>query len=299
MLRFESSKAKHFFWMQDKSHERDTWLTERLNTLINDPDAPATEAPNGEANPVAGVLSGLGGGGMASAFRQQDSEGVSEELINDTLATFPGGAEAFWDGMQGTGVGREELLQMLASEMEQPLSIPQTPSASQQNPLFPFPSQGSQVPASQQPTQPSSELPANLQSQLASITAGLPGGANGGQRREYMSLNDVLTRDVLTRVLQMDGIGERLRPGMPENWDADSGVDEVVQSPQFQQALSSLSSAISTGQLAPLLQQFGLEGGIDNVESFLRAVEAQVRREQGGRSDGTGRQEEDDRMQED
>jgi hypothetical protein len=41
----------------------------------------------------------------------------SEELINSTLAGFPGGAEAFWEGMQGTGVGREELLQILASEM--------------------------------------------------------------------------------------------------------------------------------------------------------------------------------------
>lgn len=111
----------------------------------------------------------------------------------------------------------------------------------------------------------------------------------------------------------MPGIGERLRPGMPENWDADeSGVSEVVQSPQFQQvlnsfatfvneqALSSLSNAISTGQLAPLLQQFGLEGSIDDVESFLRAVQEQVRRERGagGSSNDPGGHE-GDRMQED
>lgn len=81
------------------------------------------------------------------------------------------------------------------------------------------------------------ELPANLQSQLASLTAGLPGGS-GGQRREYMSLNDTLSRDVLNRVLQMPGIGERLRPGLPENWDTDeTGIREVIQSPQFQQVL--------------------------------------------------------------
>jgi hypothetical protein len=114
---------------------------------------------------------------------------------------------------------------------DQPLSVPQTPSASQLPPLFPNASQSATQPSTQQ----TSELPANLQSQLASITAGLPGGGNG-QGREYMSLNDVLTRDVLNRVLQMDGIGERLRPGMPENWDVDgSGITDVVQSPQFQQ----------------------------------------------------------------
>ena len=109
-------------------------------------------------------------------------------------------------------------------------SIPQTPSQSQQAPLFPQASQPATQPSTQQPA----GLPSDLQSQLASITAGLPGG---GPRREYMSLNDVLTRDVLKRVLEMPGIAEQLRPGMPENWEAEggSGVEEVIQSPQFQQ----------------------------------------------------------------
>jgi hypothetical protein len=274
--------------------------------------------PNGETNAVAGVLNGFGGNNPNRGV----TNSVSEELLNDTLAGFPGGAEAFWEGMQGTGIGREEFLQMLASDMhpthQDPLltrrdhsstSIPQTPSASQQPPLFPQSSQ----PTTAASTQPTSDLPANLQSQLASITAGLPGVGNGGARREYVSLNDVLSRDVLNRVLQMPGIGERLRPGMPENWDVDeAGVSEVIQSPQFQQvhrpsdfvlikqALSSLSNAISTGQLAPLLQQFGLEGGIDDVESFLRAVMEQVRREQGARGSSNDPGGHDgDRMQED
>ena len=49
------------------------------------------------------------------------------------------------------------------------------------------------------------------------------------------------------------------------------------------------------------MQQFGLEGSIYDVESFLRAVEDQVRREQGdggGSSGGPGAHD-DDRMQED
>jgi hypothetical protein len=126
---------------------------------------------------------------------------------------------------------------MQSNTSDQSISIPQTPSASQQPPLFPQsqsqPTQSFAEAASQQ----TPGLPANLQSQLASITAGLPGGGNGGQRREYVSLNDVLTRDVLNRVLQMDGIGETLRPGMPDNWDTEtSGVEDVVMSAQFQQA---------------------------------------------------------------
>lgn len=172
---------------------------------------------------------------------------INEELINNTIAGFSGDSEAFWEGMQGSGIGREELMQMLASEMhptlrdtfltlrDPSLSIPQTPSVSQQPPLF---QQSSQQPLAR--SQQSLELPASLQEQLASITAGLPGSnSNTAARREYIALNDVLTRDVLARVLQMPDIGERLRSGMPENWDEeDSGVDEVVQSPQFQQVCS-------------------------------------------------------------
>jgi hypothetical protein len=174
---------------------------------------------------------------------------ISEELLNSTLAGFPGGADAFWEGMQGNGIGREDLMHILASEMhpaprnslltprDPSISIPQTPSATQQPPLFPQSSQPQTTSSTQQTT---SQVPRSLQEQLAELTAGLPGATNaGGARREYMSLNDVLTRDVLNRVLEMPEIGERLRPGMPDNWDRENSgsVNEVVQSPQFQQVL--------------------------------------------------------------
>lgn len=230
--------------------------------------------PNGETNAVAGVLNGFG----VNNSNRGVTNNVNEELINSTLAGFPGGAEAFWEGMQGSGIGREEFLQMLASEMyvhikkpsltgrdHSSTSIPQTPSASQQPPLFPQSSQ----PATATSTQPASDLPASLQSQLASITAGLPGGGNGGPRREYISLNDVLSRDVLNRVLQMPGIGERLRPGMPENWDADeSGVSEVVQSPQFQQVLSSMHNSLMNRRYHP----FRMQSVPDNLLLFFSSL---------------------------
>jgi len=87
--------------------------------------------------------------------------------------------------------------------------------------------------------QTSSSLPPDLAAQLASISGGLPGasGARGPHEPET-SLSDVLDRSVLNRVLEMPGIGERLRPGLPDNWDEDgSSVGEAVQSPQFQQVI--------------------------------------------------------------
>ena len=74
--------------------------------------------PNSDSNPVAGVLGAFGGANAANQVAAVPSS-AGEELLNTTLAGFPGGAEAFWEGMQGSGIGRQELLQMLASEMHQ------------------------------------------------------------------------------------------------------------------------------------------------------------------------------------
>lgn len=50
---------------------------------------------------------------------------------------------------------------------------------------------------------------------------------------------------------------------------------QTVQSPQFQQALNSFSQAIQSGQIGPLIQQFGLpEGCVSaaNTGSMFRNV---------------------------
>lgn len=40
VLRFTSSSARHFYWLQDPNSTRDKWQTDRVNALIDDPDAP-------------------------------------------------------------------------------------------------------------------------------------------------------------------------------------------------------------------------------------------------------------------
>jgi hypothetical protein len=231
MLKFESSTAKHLFWMQDGKSDRDDWNVERIAALIADPMAPAAEMVNGQGqgqgDSIAGALGGGGGRGV-----------MGEDALGEALDQYPGGLEAFLENMQGGGIRREDLLELLTQQMCDPL--PNSPA-----PLFhlygtnvrggQFPGASQEPAASAPQSQPQSQqLPANLQSQLASISAGL--SHQHSTRREYFSLNDVLSRDVINRVLNMDGIGERLRPGLPENWDTDqASINEVVQSPQFQQ----------------------------------------------------------------
>merc|ERR1711939_160775 len=43
VLKFSSSSARHFYWMQDVSNEQDSRRAARVNALIDDPDAPESQ----------------------------------------------------------------------------------------------------------------------------------------------------------------------------------------------------------------------------------------------------------------
>ena len=72
-------------------------------------------------------------------------------------------------------------------------------------------------------------------------------------------------------ILADSAVQERLTPFLPQDASIPSSEDELratVSSPQFHQALSSFSTALSSGQLGPVLAQFGL--GESAVEAANR-----------------------------
>jgi hypothetical protein len=57
----------------------------------------------------------------------------------------------------------------------------------------------------------------------------------------------------------MSKVRDSLPPNSPESTsNVSDQFTSTVQSPQFQQALSTFSAALQSGQLGPLIQQFGL-----------------------------------------
>ncbi|KAI8087614.1 uncharacterized protein B0P05DRAFT_368649 [Gilbertella persicaria] len=98
-----------------------------------------------------------------------------------------------------------------------------------------------------------------------------------------ISLSDILTTQTITPLLNDPEICASLFPFLPE--ESERSVEEVrqvVRSPQFSQALQSLSAALQTGQLGPLLTQLGLDPSAGNsVESFLIAISEQAKKKKG------------------
>lgn len=108
-----------------------------------------------------------------------------------------------------------------------------------------------------------------------------------------VDLASVCTPEMMAPILSNAEVRERLLPFLPSGESLPQTAEEIqntLTSPQFQQAMSMFSSALASGQLGPLMSQFGLPAdAVDaanrgDVEAFAKAME----------SSKTGEKKEDD-----
>lgn len=82
---------------------------------------------------------------------------------------------------------------------------------------------------------------------------------DAGPEEDGVSLPDVLTNEVLRPLSSDPSVHSQVEPHLPQTSEE---VDSVLTSPQFQQALGIFGSALQSGQLGPLMGQFGLGGQV-------------------------------------
>ncbi|XP_062872233.1 proteasomal ubiquitin receptor ADRM1 isoform X2 [Trichomycterus rosablanca] len=108
-----------------------------------------------------------------------------------------------------------------------------------------------------------------------------------------MDLASVLTPDIMAPILANSEVQQRLQPYLPTGESLPQSAEEIQNtftSPQFQQAMSMFSSALASGQLGPLMNQFGLPAeAVDaankgDVEAFAKAMESSF-----GKKDDSGK----------
>ncbi|MGH0150302.1 UNVERIFIED_CONTAM: hypothetical protein FKN15_045803 [Acipenser sinensis] len=97
-----------------------------------------------------------------------------------------------------------------------------------------------------------------------------------------VDLASVLTPEVMAPILANADVQKRLLPYLPSGESLPQTAEEIqntLTSPQFQQAMSMFSAALASGQLGPLMSQFGLPAeAVDaankgDVEAFAKAME--------------------------
>lgn len=84
-------------------------------------------------------------------------------------------------------------------------------------------------------------------------------------------MTDVITSDVLRPLSNDPIVRDQIQPHAPSTAEP---METVVTSPQFQQAIGTFSAALQSGQLGPLMGQFGLGGQV--VEAANTGSESNV-----------------------
>lgn len=286
ILKFKSSTRKFFFWMQEPKTDKDEEYTTKVNNLLNNPPTPG---------------SGGGGSGLPSALA-----GLTEQLGDGQLQGLLGNLDQqqLLQLLSGYGgaLGGHSSLSSAGSSVTPPAAASPTPTRVQSSPgprttssaassgtTTPRPATATPTVPPPAPSRPVQETahPAVQLSDLQNILSHMQVPAeNSDEPRESVDLSTVLTPDSLMPLLTDPEFREQLAPFLPAGDELSQNPTELattLRSPQFQQAVGMFSSALQSGQLAPLMGQFGFNEDVmgaasrgDMVE-FVRAVQESSR----------------------
>ncbi|XP_012583611.1 PREDICTED: proteasomal ubiquitin receptor ADRM1 [Condylura cristata] len=310
VLKFKAGSKRLFFWMQEPKTDQDEEHCRKVNECLNNPPMPGALGAGGGGGHE---LSALGGEGGLQSLLGNMSHSQLMQLIGPAGLGGLGGLGAL------TGPGLASLLgsgappasSSSSSSRSQSAAVtpsstassaratpaPSAPAAASATSPSPAPSSGSGASTAASPTQPI-QL-SDLQSILA--TMNVPAGPGGGQQ---VDLASVLTPEIMAPILANADVQERLLPYLPSGESLPQTAEEIqntLTSPQFQQALGMFSAALASGQLGPLMCQFGLPteaveaANKGDVEAFAKAMQNSARPEP-PEGDGKDKKDEEEDM---
>ncbi|GAA5800643.1 hypothetical protein HPULCUR_006079 [Helicostylum pulchrum] len=262
VLKFKTSNETHFYWMQNKNEDNDHALVERVNELISDPETNMNISSELDESASHDELMRL----------LNDAESQDPNLTPENLLQFLNSMNNNMDTQDDEDDDAFEVNTPPATRTSAPAPV----AAAAATPATTTPAVAPAAPAVPVAETPNGQQQSNEQlDQLRQILANI----QPAEGSKPISLSEVLTSQSLTPLLNDPEMCASLFPFLPEGSERSAEeVRQVVRSPQFSQALQSLSAALATGQLGPLLSQLGLDPSAGNsVESFLIAVGEQAK----------------------
>jgi len=263
-LKFRSTSRRLFFWLQEPKTDKDDEYCRKINDLLNNPPTPGSHSTPSR---------GAGG-----------SSGLSGELRDSELQSILG------------NISQQQLMQILGNNMPSSYvssskgssSTTATTAASSAGTTSSSASSGTTTTASSRSTTTAGESsgtsrqdPIQL-SDLQTILSGMMTRDGAAQPpKEEVDLSLGMTAEALQPILSDAAFIEKLTPYLPQTGETMPPAEQLmgtVSSPQFQQAVSLFSHALQTGELGPLVTQFGLgdeaaaAAASADLEAFVKAL---------------------------
>uniref|UniRef100_A0A671RX90 Proteasomal ubiquitin receptor ADRM1-like n=1 Tax=Sinocyclocheilus anshuiensis TaxID=1608454 RepID=A0A671RX90_9TELE len=280
VLKFKAGSKRLFFWLQEPKTDKDEEYCRKVNEYLNNPPIPGTLGSGGSSSHE---LSALGGEGGLQSLLGNMSHNQLMQLIGPTGLGGLGGLGALAGPGLASLLGSGVPATSSSSSSSRSQSTAVTPSSTSAPTRLAAPSTPAGPALSAGATSPSQPIQlSDLQSILATMNVPTAGPVD---------LASVLTPEVMAPILTNAEVQQRLLPYLPSGESLPQSTEELqntLTSPQFQQAMSMFSSALASGQLGPLMNQFGLPteaveaANKGDVEAFAKAMEGQGKSNEGG-----------------
>lgn len=292
VLKFKSTNRKCFFWMQEPKIEKDDEFCQKVNEYLNNPPALGSSRSGG-STPGEGDLQNI----LSSMNQQQFMQllgGMSGVSGMGNLSSLLGSHGA---NLQSSITSQSSTRSASASSAKpDSSSVATTVATTAASSTATVTSAAAAAPAATV-TAPAVTDSRNNQIQIGDLRNILSGlnvpptvadtdedGA-AGSRPADIDISNAFTAETLQPLLNNPEFISSLQSYLPPTEEGSSvaTVDQLrgtVQSPQFAQAMSMFSAALHSGQLGPLMQQFGLGEEVVNaaaqgdVEAFVKALQA-------------------------
>ncbi|CAB3401290.1 unnamed protein product [Caenorhabditis bovis] len=249
MLKFKSSKEMRLYWLQDGNPDADKDLVKKVNDALNKPPSSRPVGrgtssdrlqagggfPASLGEDFGGPLGGLDQSQLISLIQSLQGNNSNESL--QASGTLNAGSETDVDASMGTVTN------------QLPINAP---------PVF--------TNALGPSTQGNSITPNDLTNMLKNLKS-----TTQGPTRVNVSLSEQLSTQPVVDTAQANR--ERLTPHLPETENApEKELTETIRAVPFKQAVDTLGHALQTGQLGPVLSQFGL-----NEQTINSAAQGDLR----------------------
>merc|ERR1711973_322033 len=259
-----------FFWMQEPKADKDEELCKKVNENLNNPPAPGSARAGGGsgAGLPGGLPAGLDFNNLGDSELQNLLNNMSQQQLMQLFGGSLGGGNASGLASLLGGAGGPRVRQARAGAN----TSRSQDQAAREPPLEGSAGTGSAptvpVPAPAPVGAGQSATPIQL-SDLQSILSNIqvpPGGeaiGAGGSGGPSVDLSTAMTSEALQPILSQEGFLDKVKAFLPAGEEEGKEVTAAdlkgtVQSPQFQQAVSMFSMALQSGQIAPLVREFGL-----------------------------------------
>jgi len=264
VLKFKTSNKRMFFWMQEPKADKDEELCKKVNENLNNPPAPGSSrgGGGGGAGLPGGLPAGLDFNNLGDSELQNLLNNMSQQQLMQLFGGSLGGGNVSGLASLLGGAGAREPLEGLAAQMQQAAGTGGRAAraggaAEGAAPTVPVPAP---APGGAGQGAPPIQL-SDLQSILSNIQ--VPAGSEAGGSGPSVDLSTAMTGEALQPLLATEGFLDKVKGFLPAGEEEGKEVTAAdlrgtVQSPQFQQALSMFSAALQSGQLAPLVREFGV-----------------------------------------